>query len=380
VDRTGLTRRWLRDACRAAVLAGTAGAVLGTAHTVRNLGLWRVPTAPTATVIEPVSVLLPVRDEAERVASCLASVLAQQGLADLEVLVLSDGSTDGTAALARAAAGDDPRVRVIESDGSLPPGWLGKPWACERLARLARGAVLVFVDADVLLEPAAVAATVALLREADLDLVSPYPRQVCGSTAERLVQPLLQWSFLTTVPLAAAERRPRPSTAVANGQLLAVDAEAYRAAGGHAAVRGEVLDDVALLRAVIRSGGTGTVVDGTHLATCRMYEGWTPLAQGYSKSLWSAFGSPAGAVAVQAGLGLLYVVPAVAALGGSRTGLVGFAAGVTGRALVASRVGGRVWPDSLAHPLSVAVLAGLTARSLHGRRHGTLRWKGRTLA
>ncbi len=149
------------------------------------------------------------------------------------------------------------------------------------------------------------------------------------SAAERLVQPLLQWSWLTTLPLRLAERSPRASLAAANGQFLVVDAQAYRSSGGHSAgsVRGAVLDDMALLRAVKASGGKGGVVDGTRLAVCRMYGDWAELRDGYTKSLWSAFGSKAGAGAVVAGLGMIYVVPPVAALTGSLTGLSGYLAG-----------------------------------------------------
>ncbi|RJK96838.1 glycosyltransferase [Vallicoccus soli] len=358
------------------VRAASAGAVALTAHTVLNLRLLRVPPADPPPVADPVSVLLPVRDEAHRVGPCVAALLAQEGVPDLEVLVLDDGSRDGTADVVRRTAGGDPRLRVV--GGAPPPaGWLGKPHACDQLAGLARGTVLVFVDADVVLAPHAVASTVALLRSTGLDLVSPYPRQVALSPAERLVQPLLQWSWLTTLPLRLAERSPRSSLAAANGQLLAVDALAYRWSGGHAAVRDQVLDDIALLRAVKRSGGRGVVADGTALASCRMYDGWLDLRDGYSKSLWSATGSLPAAAATLGALGLLYVVPPLAALRGSRAGALGYAAAVAGRALVARRTGGRVWPDSLAHPVSVLALGWLTARSWRLRRRGGLAWKGR---
>ena len=358
---------------------GATAAVVGTAHTVYNLGRLRVPVTG-APVDEKVSVLLPVRDEAGRVTGCLKALQAQVDVPDLEIVVLDDGSTDDTARIVRDLASGDPRIRLIDG-GRLPPpdGWLGKTWACHRLAQAASGRVLVFVDADVVLAPVAVAATVAMLRSSGLGLVSPYPRQVTDTVGERLVQPLLQWSWLTTLPLGPAERSPRPSLAAANGQLLAVDTAAYALAGGHETVKGAVLDDVELLRAVKRSGGRGTVVDGTQLATCRMYEGWAELEAGYTKSLWAAFGSPAGAAAATSGLALVYVLPFLAALRGSRWGAVGYAAGVTGRAVVARRVGGRVWPDSLAHPVSVSLLGYLTLRSLAARRSGTLTWKGRAL-
>ncbi|HEX5512125.1 MAG TPA: glycosyltransferase family 2 protein [Actinomycetales bacterium] len=358
------------------VRAATVTAVVLTAHTAVNVRRLRTPTERPAPVTERVSVLLPVRDEAERVGQCLSRLLAQRDVPQLEILVLDDGSTDGTADVVKAPAAGDPRVTLLH--GVEPPAdWLGKPHACHQLASAAAGSVLVFVDADVLLEPHAVAATVQQLRDLGLDLVSPYPRQEAVTVAERLVQPLLQWSWLTTLPLHLAERSPRPSLTAANGQLLAVDRAAYERAGGHAAVRDEVLDDLALLRAVKQTGGRGTVTDGTALATCRMYTGWADLRDGYTKSLGAGFGSPAGAVAVAGALGVTYVLPAAAALVGSRAGLAGYAAGVLGRVLTARRTGGRDLPDALAHPLSIAVFGYLTLRSLVARRRGTATWKGR---
>jgi hypothetical protein len=372
-------------AAGAAVVLGTALAAAGTAHTAWNLRELRTPPASPLPCDEPVSVLLPARDEAARIAPCVASLLSQQGVPDLEVLVLDDGSSDGTADVVRSAAHGDPRLRVVDGGHApLPAGWLGKPWACARLAEQARGRVLVFVDADVVLAPQAVAATVALLRSSGLDLVCPYPRQLAETPAERLVQPLLQWSWLTTLPLAIAETSSRPSMAAANGQLLAVDAAAYARAGGHGAVRGEVLDDVALLRAVMRSGGHGGVADGTNVATCRMYDSPEALVEGYTKSLWSAFGSRPAAAAVMGGLLLAYALPPAAAVL-ARTprtravGAAGYAAGVLGRLLVARRTGQRAWPDALVHPASVAALAALTAESWRRHDRAALRWKGRTL-
>ncbi len=348
----------------------SALAALLTAHAAVNARLLRRPTATSTTV--GVSVLLPVRNEAARVSFCLEALLAQTGV-DVEVVVLDDGSTDGTADVVRRVADGDPRVRLLTGQ-SLPPGWLGKPYACQQLADAAATTsdVLVFVDADVVLAPHAVAATVALLEQTGLDLLSPYPRQEApGATA--LVQPLLQWSWLTFLPLRIAERSARPSLSAANGQLLAVRRSAYARAGGHAAVRAEVVEDIELLRTVKRTGGRGGVCDGTDLATTRMYDGWDELVHGYTKSLWTL---PAPLLAL---LLVVYVVPPLAALRGSRAGALGYAAGVAGRVVAARRTGSRSLPESLAHPVSVALFAGLAGRSRLAHRRGVLTWKGRAL-
>lgn len=237
----------------------------------------------------------------------------------------------------------------------------------------------MFVDADVSLAPGAVWSALALMTSAGLDLACPFPRQVAVTPTERLVQPLLQWSWLTFLPLRLAERSPRPALTAACGQFLLVRRDALARAGGFAAVRGDVLDDIALARAVKAAGGRAGIVDGTGLASVRMYDGWPALRDGYGKWLWAAFGSPAGAIGVVAVLGLAYVLPPLAALRGSRAGALGCAAGVASRVVAARATGGRVVPDAFAHPASAVVFGYLTLRSLRERRRGTLRWKGRAV-
>jgi hypothetical protein len=111
-----------------------------------------------------------------------------------------------------------------------------------------------------------------------------------------------------------------------------------------------------------------------------MYDGWAELRDGYTKSLWSAVGgSPTAGVAAAGALTAVWVLPAVAALRGSRVGLAGYVAGVIGRAVVAARTGSRVWPDVLAHPVSVLLLDVLVVRSVRGQQRGTLSWRGRPI-
>lgn len=346
---------------------GSALAVAGAVHATVNAVLLRRP-ARAADPIRRVTILVPARDEAAQLGDCVRS-LRSQG----EVLVLDDQSSDGTADVARAAG-----AQVIT--GEAPPaGWRGKPWACAQLAAATDDDVLVFVDADVRLAPDAVALAIGLLDETGLDVICPFPRQLAGSFAERLVQPLLQWSWLTLLPLRLAEHAPRPSLTAACGQFVVVRRAALERAGGFPAVRDAVLDDIALVRAIKAAGGRGGVVDGSALATCRMYPGWPALRDGYRKSLWAAFGTGPRAAGVVAGLGLVYIVPPVAALTGSRLGAAGYAAGVASRVVAARRTGGRAMPDALAHPASIAAFGYLTATSWRERRAGRLRWKGRPI-
>ncbi|GAA4580124.1 glycosyltransferase [Micromonospora coerulea] len=373
------------------VLALVVAVAALTAHTWVNATRWlRRPTdRPVEVRTGTVAVLLPLRDEADRVTPCLRALLAQRGVPDLRIMVLDDGSTDGTADVVRAVAGDDRRLTLL-TGVAPPPGWLGKPHACWQLATRTDPAatVLAFVDADVVLTPYAVAAAVAELRAAGATLLSPYPRILVRTVADRLVQPLLQWLWLTFLPLRAMERSPRPSLAAAGGQFLVVDRAGYLRAGGHAAVADKVLEDIELARAVKRSGGRIALADGSRLAACRMYESWPQLRDGYTKSLWASFGHPVAAAAAVTMLLLLYTAPplvAVAALAAgapvvAAAALATYALGVAGRAVSARATGGRAWPDALVHPVSVVVLGWLTLRSYHLRKRRRLTWRGRPVS
>ena len=155
--------------------------------------------------------------------------------------------------------------------------------------------------------------------------------------------------------------------------------EDSRGTGRHTGVRDRVLEDIGLARAVKRSGGRIALADGSRLASCRMYGSWRELVDGYTKSLWASFGSPAGAVAVVALLAVLYLGPLAVAPFAPWAGLAGYLAGVAGRLLSARATGGRAWPDALAHPVSIVLFGWLVALSWARRRRGTLSWKGRKI-
>ena len=379
-----------RDAVRRATTAGAALAGVGAATTAVNALSMRSLRRPTSDVPGSVAVCIPARNEVDLISALVADLRQQVHCPTLQVFVLDDGSTDGTFEAAVAAADSDPRFHVRRSTTEPPAGWTGKAAACHTLAGQALAGkpdCIAFVDADVRLSAGAIAAAVSELRRGRTALVSPWPRQQADSCAERLVQPLLSFSWLSTLPVRVANASTRPSTVVACGQFLMFDARAYRDIGGYESVASSATEDLDIARALRRSGHRTAVVLGGELARCRMYDGWSDLRQGYSRWLWSAFGGPVGSTAVLGAAALAYVLPPVAAVFGSgrtrRWGLGGYGAAVAAR-LVADRaesgvVGSGAVAAAFVHPVSVLLYGALTVDSFLRSKTGSITWKGRPL-
>jgi len=331
-----------------------------------------------ARIASRVAILIPARDEEHSITSAVNSALGQELLDQFEVVILNDASTDGTAE--KLSDFTDPKLRVINGELELPQGWLGKNWACHRLSESVDADFLVFVDSDVTLEPLSVASAINALTENQLHLVSPYPRQLAPTLLARVVQPLLQWSWLTTVPLRTTRLSLRPSLAVANGQFLVCRADSYVASGGHKEIKSEVLDDIELLRSFYRNGFTGCVIDGSDIATCKMYETNQDLISGYAKSLWNAFGGPIGSLFVNAFFLFVYVFPLAGFITGQISlALLGLMSGIAGRLVSAKTSSGKLLPDSLLHPMSILAFSLLNLVSWWRHLAGTNTWKSRDL-
>ena len=320
-----------------------------------------------------VTVLIPVRNEAENIAELIDSLTKQSHLSSLEIIFIDDSSTDSTSKLLKTAVSEGVPIKVLNAP-ALPTGWLGKPWALQQGYLIARGEIIVTLDADVRLQPGAIAQSIAMM--GDRDFISPYPKQIAKTFSERLVQPLLQWSWMTTVPLRLAERSSRTSLAVANGQFFLVKKSALDLIGGFQTIAPEVLDDMKLARALITAGACGGVADGSTLAQTRMYKNFGEIKAGYGKSLWSAFGTPVGSGAAIAFIFLTGIAPVLAWFSGNPIGLFTYEVIVITRIISAKRSGGRVF-DSFLHPISSAILIYLIIYSWRAR--GKVQWKGRTL-
>jgi hypothetical protein len=254
----------------------------------------------------------------------------------------------------------------------LPAGWLGKVWACHNLSKAGSGKYLVFLDADVRLHPYAIASAITRMNKFGWDFISPYPRQIAGSFLEKLIQPLLQWSWLASVPLRLAEKFPNRSMTIANGQFFIVKRSAYEEAGGHAAIPGEVLDDLELARLLISKGFKGGVADGSAVASCRMYKTNSQLIDGYTKSLWKAFGGQFGTIVAIILLFFTGISPYLG-IGAPATFifLSRFLAAIKTRSNPAY---------AFLHPISIVILLYLITLSSIRKSRGTLIWRGRTVS
>ena len=329
--------------------------------------------SPATERSESVSILVPVRNEAENIADLVSSLQAQEHLSNLEIIFINDSSTDETAEKLQAAKDGGAQIKLINAP-ELPSNWLGKPWALQQGFLQAKGEFVITLDADVRLTTSAISQAIAMI--GDRSFISPYPQQIAQTFSERLIQPLLQWSWMSTVPLRIAEKSGRTSLAVANGQFFVMRKSSLDQIGGFKAIANEVLDDMQLARALIKSGARGGVADGSSLAQTRMYKNFSEIKSGYGKSLWKAFGGKVGSAGAIAFLFLTGIAPVIFWFTGNPLGFFAYEFMVITRMLSAARSRGRIL-DSLLHPISCAVLIYLIIYSWRAR--GVVAWKGRTL-
>jgi hypothetical protein len=337
-----------------------------------------------------VSLVVPARNEAHNIRRCVESALASR-YPRLEVIVVDDHSTDDTSAIVTELARRDGRLRVV-TPPALPSGWFGKQWACATGARMARGDVLGFMDADTVQSPDLVPRVVNAMRARNADLLSVAGTQELGSFWERMIQPQIFAVMLQRFGGTELVNRSRSvSQKIANGQCLWVRRDAYDALDGHAAVKHEVAEDLALAQRWFRAGRTVTLVLGLDQLSTRMYTSLRELIEGWGKNIYAGGrkAMPFGAVG-RAIYPLLLVTPGLfgvlppLVLGLGLLGVVGPAA-LTWASLATGA--NLVWwllvytwlrlspVYALLHPLGAAMLLYIALGAIvRGRR---VRWKER---
>jgi chlorobactene glucosyltransferase len=349
--------------------------------------------APASDDAPMVSVIIPARNESLNISVCVASLLNTL-YPHFEIVVVDDGSEDGTGDIVRILEGhSEGRLRLIEGQ-PLPPGWLGKPWACWQGYQAARGDVLLFTDADTRHDDTLLGHAVGALLQRRVDLVSVMPRQLMQSFWERLILPqIFTVLSMRYHDLERVSRTKRARDVIANGQFLLIRRDAYEAVGGHEALRDEVVEDQRLAQRLVESGRSMFIAHAHTVMETRMYRTFGGIVEGWSKNL--ALGSrraapgwiaPAVPWLIILFLLTAWVIPPTLLATGV---LTGYGAGVRGWALASSVYGLLFWlvihmwmrvpvQYALGFPVGALATAVLFARS--AIRGGRVRWKGRDYA
>jgi glycosyltransferase involved in cell wall biosynthesis len=237
------------------------------------------------------SVIVPARNEAASLGACLDSLLAQseRGFAlgaEWELIVVDDDSSDGTQEIAQAAAAGQEGIVVIASpplDLSDRGGFTGKTNACWAGTQVARGAWLLFTDADSVHEPGDLSRAIHEAEKYRAALLSYSPRQIVTGFWQRAVMPLIFSELASVYPPKQVSSSGSP-LAAANGQFLLIERDAYFSVGGHRVIGREILEDVALARAIKRRHGIRFRYAPDALSS-RMYRTLPEMIEGWTKNL-----------------------------------------------------------------------------------------------
>lgn len=334
--------------------------------------------------IRRVSVLIPARDEADNIGDCLASVLACRITGwDLEIIVLDDRSSDETGRIARATG--DERVKVV-AGRELPIGWLGKSYACNQLMKAASGEWLLYLDADIRLKPEALENALAMADAQEEGLITGFAYQQTGTWLEKLVVPLMTFTIICHLPILLVRTSRDPRFVAAHGGFMLVHRNSYMRCGGHEAIRSDLVDDMALARAVKRVGDQVTLADITEYAEMRMYHNANEVWKGYRKNIYAGLGrSPFILLVMLSMYTLLYVLPLAAFIFFSVTGQAAEATWALSASLLGIAIK-RISDESarqsvglcLFISVSILCLIAIAISSWWGSRSGQgYEWKGR---
>ncbi len=237
------------------------------------------------------SVLIPARNEEVNIGACLDAVLAND-YPFLEVLVLNDRSTDSTAEEIGKRSTRDNRVRMIEG-AELPPGWLGKSYACHQLAQQATGEWWLYLDADARLAPHALARAARAAARRQRGLLTGFARQVTATWLEKLVVPMMLFVIACHLPIRLVRRSRDPRFAAAHGGFMLIQRDTYFKLGGHEAFKDSMVDDMSLARAVKQIGEPLELMQIGSEVSMRMYRNASEVWNGYKKNMYDGVGRSA---------------------------------------------------------------------------------------
>lgn len=351
-----------------------------------------------ASHLPKISVCIPARNEESNIANLLDSVCSQT-YPRFDIHILDDHSEDATPQILQQYQTIHSGRLMVHQGLKKPKNWFGKPWACQQLADLSNGELLLFLDADTRLEPDVLFKIAHSFRKWKLDVITVWPRQQMQTFWEKTVIPLVYYALLSLLPAVYVYRDPRwlpaffkkklsPKFAAACGQCIGFTRGAYRVIGGHASVKQKIVEDVELAKAVKREGLTLRMFHGVGSITCRMYRSEREMFEGLRKNFFAGFGVSLPLFLSAAALHIIvYILPFITflyALWVTQPALL-FLSGASITLILLHRLILSVWFRwnpiyAFTHPLGVAWfqrLAWVTMIDHFTRRKTT--WKGRTI-
>ena len=258
----------------------------------RKMVLMKRPPHPIRGQPPHVSILIPAKDEGERIRDCIESAL-KQDYPEFDVVAIDDRSTDNTGAVMDQIAAANPRLHVVHVTKPPEQGWTGKNNALFQGGKHATGSWLLYVDSDVLLEPDALSVAMSVVLRKEFDMLSLLPRLESHSFWEGLLIPLCAGAASTMYVIALSNKNEMPKQAFANGQFLLISRSAYDSIGGHETVRDRYCEDVAIARLMKSRGLRPRISWGNEFCSVRMYDSLAAIIRGWSRIYYAArVGSP----------------------------------------------------------------------------------------
>jgi chlorobactene glucosyltransferase len=322
-----------------------------------------------------VSIMVPARNERNIIAGTVRS-WASVIYPNYEVIILDDCSSDDTFGVASQAADGDSHVHVL-AGVPVPSGWKGKNWACQQMAQVARGEVLLFTDADVQWTPMSLAALIAEMDRSSADLLSVWPTQISHTWTERLVVPLLGFVIMGYLPVLAVHHCPWSIFSAAIGQCLFFQRQAYEAIGGHAAIRDSLVDDMTFAKVIKSRRLQLRTADGARLVSTRMYHSWKDVRDGFAKNILAGHGNSLLFLVFSTFFHWsLFILPWIWMIFRPMQGMILVTIGILTRALSAVFTRQRLL-DAVFLPISILLMTTIAARSVWWQFTGGVQWKER---
>lgn len=324
-----------------------------------------------------VSILIPVRNEEENIAKCIESCL-KQNYENYEIIICDDQSEDNTKKKISNYL-KNPTIKLIEGK-KLEEGWIGKSWACHQLSQKAKGDLLLFIDADVTIEPETLNSSISLMEKKEVDLLSFFPLQIMNSIGEWLTIPIFEWMVFTFIPLNLIYKIKSPKLSLAIGQFILIKRKTYENIEGHKKVSLKKAEDAAMAREVKKINGTVMLAKSKKMIKCKMYDGLLNSFNGLSRSFYDGANmKPLTYISSLSIIIILFLIIPIYILLINPLYIISYIPLFIQRILTAILSGQNVIKNILLMPLHMIILVLIAMNSINISLRKKVTWKGRKI-